>query len=339
MLNTRCPALRVRLLVAPLGLALLAAAGPVAAQTLKEPALEALYVADKGDELQRAALQRLAAAADDGQAVLALALAALQRDEVATRVPALARAQACAEKQPRSAPCQYAYGVLLGVQAMSEGLMKAARSAGVVREALTAAHDLEPNWYPARSALLEFHLVAPGFMGGSAAKAAELARTAARTEQAQALQARVAMQDKRFEAAVASFAALPAALDHALAADVRGWSEQAGLGLVNAGQPAKALALFERLARENPGESAGAYGLARVKGEMGEWAEALRLYEKAAGLKGASEKPMAYRIGIAHQQLGNTEQAKASLNRFVAAGKGQKLALEDARKRLAQLGG
>lgn len=114
---------------------------------------------------------------------------------------------------------------------------------------------------------------------------------------------------------------------------------QTGLGLVNAGQGPKAEPLFQRLMRDRPQDVAGAYGLARVRGQAGAWAEALRLYESATTLKGADEMPMAYRIGIAQQELGRSEAAKASFTAFIAAGKGQKASLEDARKRLAQLGG
>ena len=314
-------------------------AASASAQTLKDPALEALYVADKAIELQRAAQQRLATQPDDAQAVLALALAALDRNDAPARTQALERAEACAQKQPKAAACRYAHGVLLGIQAMSEGLMKAARSAGTVKEALQAAHELEPAWYPARSSLIEFYLAAPGCMGGSASKAAELARGAPRPEQVAALQARVAMQDKRFDAALAALSALPPGLEHALASDVQGWGVQAGLGAVNAGQAAQAQPFFERMMRDRPGHAAGAYGLARARGEQGDWAGALRLYEQAQGLKGATDYPMAYRLGIALQQLGRNDEAKAAYKRFVTAGKGQKASLDDARKRLEQLGG
>ena len=325
-------------LCSALTLALVCASLPLAAQTLKDPALEALYVAERSDELHRVALQRLASQPDDAQAVLALALAVLDRDDPAARSKALERAQACAEKQPRAAPCHYAHGVLLGLQAASEGMMKMARSAGTVKEALTTAHEIDPGWYPARSALMEFHHVAPAMMGGSSSKAAELARTAPRPEQVSALQARLAMVDKRFDTALQALLALLGTPDPALLADVRGWGVQAGLGAVNAGQSAKAQPFFERLVRDRPAEAAGVYGLARVRGELGDWAESLRLYEAAAGLKGASAWPIVYRLGIAQQQLGKADAAKASFTRFIAAGKGQKASLEDARKRLEQLG-
>ena len=308
------------------------------AQTLKDPALEALYVAERSEELQHAAAQRLATRPDDTQAVLALTLASLQRDDAGARAQALTHARACAEKPGPAQACLYAHGVLLGIQSMSEGLGKALRSAGAVRDALVAAHEADPAWYPARSALVEFYLAAPGLLGGSSTRAGELARMAPQSAQAAALKARIALQEKRFEAALQDLQGLPSGLEFALAADVRGWGTQAGLGLVNAGQAAKALPFFERLLREQPGQAHGPYGLARVRGEQGDWAEALRLYELCAGLKGASAWPLDYRIGIAQQRLGRTEAAKASLQRFVVAGKGQKASLEDARKRLEQLG-
>ncbi len=319
--------------------ALAAWAPSVQAQTFKDAALEALYQADKTDELQRVAQQRLATQPDDAQAVLALVLAALQKDDAGARGKALERAQACAHKQPQSAPCQYGYGVLLGLQAMSDGMVKAARSASTVKAALAAAHEADPAWYPARSALLEFYLMAPGFMGGNTDKAVELARTAPRPEQVTTLQGRLAMQDKKFDVALNAFAALPVAIDPALQPDLRGWSMQAGLGAVSTGQAAKAQSAFERLVRERPGHADGVYGLARVRGELGDWAESLRLYERAATLQGAVHWPVAYRMGIALHKLGRVDEAKAAFQRFISAGKGQKQSLEDARKRLEQLGG
>jgi tetratricopeptide (TPR) repeat protein len=310
------------------------------AQMLQEPTLETLYQAERNDELQRAARQRLSTQPDDAQAVLALALVALQGGSPpALRREALDLAQGCATRQPTATPCRYAHGVLLGVQAMSEGMFAAARSAGTVREALQAAHEQQPAWYPARSAFFEFHLMAPGLMGGSRAKADELAKAAPTPEQRKALQARALLQDKQHEAALAALLALPATLEPTLADDVRAWGVQAGLALVNAGGSAKAVPMFERVMREKPGHAGGPYALARAKGELGDWPEALRLLEQAATLKGAEDWPMAYRIGIAQQQLGRTDAARASFKRFVDAGKGQKASLEDARKRLKELGG
>lgn len=309
------------------------------AQMLKDPALEALYVTDKTDELQRVAQQRLAAQAEDAQAVLALTLAALDKDDASARLAVLPRARTCVDKQPKSAACQYSLGVLLGLQAASEGMFKAARSIGTVKDALTAAHEADPAWYPARSALLEFHLVVPGLLGGSRSQAEELARSAPRPEQVAALQARLALQEELFQPALSKLSALPPISDAALQDDVHSWGSRAGLALVNRKEAAKAQAWFERVVRERPGRALGPYGLARVRGEQGDWAEAQRLLEGAQGLKGAGQWPVLYRLGIAQQQLGKLDAAKASYKTFLAANKGPKPALEDARKRLDQLGG
>jgi tetratricopeptide (TPR) repeat protein len=327
-------------LLPAVGLLVAACSAPaVHAQVFKDPALQALYAAEKTDELQRVAQQRVATQADDAQAVLALALTALNREDAPARQTVLKRAEACIDKQPKAAPCHYALGVVLGVQALSEGMFKAARSAGTVREALVTAQTLEPAWYPARAALLEFYVQAPGMMGGSTSKAAELAKTAPSPEQARALEARLAMSERKFDVALQLLNTLPGNLEPALADDVHAWAVQCGLGMVNLGQAAKAQPAMEKLVRDQAERAGPVYALARVRGELGAHEEALKLYEQAATLKGAPDWPIAYRAGIAQQQLGQKEAAKASFTRFVSAGKGQKASLEDARKRLEQLGG
>ena len=308
------------------------------AQTFKDPALEALLSADRFDELQRVSAARVATQPDDAQAVLGLALAALERDDAAARLAAIKRAEACIDKQPKAAPCHYALGATLGVQALSEGMMKMARSLGSVKEALTQAHTLEPDWYAARSALIEFHLLAPGMMGGSASKAAELARTAPRLGQAKALEARVALADKKFDVAMLGLQALPADTEPAVLSDARGWAVQAGMGMVNSGQASKAQPHFERLMREQADAAGPCYGLARARGEQGAPEDALKFYEQAQRLKGAGQWPLLYRIGMSQQQLGRKEDAKASLKKYVALGKGPAGLLSDARKRLEELG-
>jgi tetratricopeptide (TPR) repeat protein len=309
------------------------------AQMFKDAALETLHLAGKSSELQRLATQRVAAQADDVQAVLALAVTALAGSDATARQSALARAEGCVQRLPQAAPCHYALGTVLGVQAMSEGMLKAARSAGTVKTALMQAQSLEPGWYPARSALVEFYLMAPGMMGGSTSKAAELAASAPVPEQVRALQARVALQDGKAEIALTSLTSLLAVADTELADDVRQWGAQAAFNLLNNGQAPKAGAYFERLSKERPGQATGPYGLARVRTEAGAFEEAIKLFELSATLKGAETLPIEYRKGIALQQAGRSDAAKSAFKTFVAAGKGQKSSLEDARKRLEQLGG
>jgi tetratricopeptide (TPR) repeat protein len=333
------PLTSLRLPVLAAVVAALPAAPLAQAQTLSEPALEALYLADRTEELRRAVQPRVAARADDEQAVLGLALVALGGDDAAARKAAIAAAEACIEKAARSAACQWSLGTVAGIQAMSEGMMAAARSLGRVRDALVEAHRLAPAWWPARSSLAQFYLMAPGMLGGSAAKAEALGTSAPTPEGQKALAARMAIHREQNEAALAALAAHRPGADAALDADVRGWGRQAAFALVNGGQPAKARAWFEQQLRERPGDALPAFGLARVLAETGQPQEALALYERAARGRGAAELPIAYRVGIAQQQAGQPEAAKASFRSYLAAGKGSKRTLDDARKRLDELGG
>lgn len=307
------------------------------AQTFKDPALETLYVAERFEDLQKAATPRVQARADDDQAVLALAMASLGRNDANARRDAIARAEACVAAAPKAAPCQYAHGVVLGIQAMNEGMIKAARSAGTIREALVAAHELDPAWYPARSALIDFYLVAPGMMGGSSTKAAELARSAPKPEIGQALQARVLLGDGKAEQALAVLVALPAALEPALAEDVLSWGMQSTAKLIKDGTPNAALPWLERVQREQPAQAAAPYGIARVRAETGAHEDAVKLYERAATLKGADTWPIAYRLGISLQALGKNDAARAAFEKALAATKGPTFFRDDAKKRLAQV--
>lgn len=347
-----CQALRRTLLLATL----LLGGTALHAQTFTDATFESLYTSERHVELERSATTRLASKPDDGQAVLALALTALNsspanlgvgRDEATRRKAAMASAEACVEKNAKAAECHYALGVLLGVQAMSEGMLKAATSVGRVRGALQEAHSLLPGWYAARSALMEFHLQAPGLAGGSRAKAAELAKTAPMPAQAKVLQARVLATDDKEEQALRAFTDHKSGADSAVDEDVRGWGNAAAFGLLNkaaaqsladrAQSLAVAHAWFERARQERPEASTAVYGLARSLAEAGQHAEALAHYERSAKLKGADILPIDYRSAISLQALGRKDAARAALQRFVSTGKGSKRALDDAKKRLEQL--
>lgn len=319
-------------------LALTCAVVPTQAQMFKDTALDALYAAERFDEIGRVGTQRLVARADDVQALLAAAVGALRGNDAARREAVIVQAEACVQRQPQAAVCHYALGAVLGVHAASAGMMKLAASVGRVKGALQEALALEPQWYAARSAVVEFYALAPGLVGGSIDKAQETARGAPRPEQVRALQARVALQEGPPEAALAALSAIQPGNDSALANDITAWSRAAAFALVNDKQPEKARAYFERAAREQPELAVAPYGLGRVYSDTGAPAEAVKQFELAARLRGAAELPIAYRAGIAQQALGQKEAARESLQRFVAAGRGSKGHLDDAKKRLEQLG-
>lgn len=329
--------MRLPIRYAPIFL-LLAAGLPVQAQMFKDSALDALYAAERFDDIGRAGTQRLAARADDQQALLAVAIGALRSNDAPRRETAIAQAEACVQRQPQAAVCHYALGAVLGIHAASEGMMKLASSVGRVKGALQEALALDPQWYAARSAVVEFYALAPGIVGGSIAKAQETARGAPRPEQVRALQARIALQEGQTEQALQALMAVSTGNDSALAADVNAWARAAAFALLNEKQPEKARAYFERALREQPELAVAPYGLGRVLSDTGAPAEALKQFDTAARLRGAAELPIAYRAGIAQQALGQKDAARESFKHYVAVGKGPKANLDDAKKRLAQLG-
>ncbi len=316
---------------------------PVQAQMFEEPTLNAAYRAAQWPVLAQAEA-RLAAAPDDAQAVLAVALAAVQTNDAGRRRSAISHAQTCIERQPQAAPCHYALGVTLGVQAMSEGMLKMAGNAGRVRGALMKALELAPGWFAARSAAVEFYLLAPGLLGGSEQRAAELAAAAPQGAQVQALRARVLLQQRSADAAEQALqllaplgSATAAASD--LAEDVNGLRQAATVLLVNERRFDTARPHVERMLREQPDEAMGPYMMGRLLSESGDHAQGLPQFEASARLRGADQLPIDYRSGIALQALGREAAARAALKRFVDRGKGNSKSLADARDRLGRLGG
>lgn len=334
-------ALVARKMIKPLStlgllLTALCAASAAQAQVFKEPALEALLLNDNYTELARLGAARAAVDASDDQAVLALALAALRSNAPAQRQMALERAQQCVERMPKAAACHYAWGAVLGVQAMSEGLMKMAGSVGRIKDELRTASALEPAWFPARGAVVEFYLQAPGLVGGSVSTAKEMALAAPKPEQVTALQGRLALHDKQFEQALKVLGSLQLDPNTSLARDVRQWQLSAAMSLLNDGQTERVRPTLERLMRERA-DALGLWGMARLHAATGAHEQALQLLDKLAPLPGADRLPLDYRRGVSQQALGQLEAAKAAFQRFVAKGSSAKSLVDDAKQRLDNL--
>jgi len=310
------------------------------AQTFSDPQWEALLEAGKVDELGRLAQARLHTQPTDPQATLAVGLAAMGDKDDARLEAAVKQAERCVQAQPNSAVCHYALGSVLGTQAMRGGMLKAMRLVGSVKGALTKAVELDPLHADAREALLQFYLAAPGVAGGSVDKAREVAQQAQarQPELTKLLLARVAMHEKQWDQAEQLLAGVRAGDDKNLQAGLReGWGAL-GAQWMQQKQPARAKPVFERLQREHAAYAIGAYGLGRALLELGAADEALAQLERARPLKGADRFPIDYRVALAWLQKGDKGRAKPLLERFVSAGKGHPANLEDARKRLAELG-
>jgi flavodoxin len=327
-----------------LTLVLLAWVSPMAhAQMFKEADLQSAYatekLADRNAVMNKRAAERLAAKADDAQALLALAIAAGSEPKADKQEAVINQLESCRERLPVAAECHYGYGLLLGIHAMQQGMLKAMTSAGKIREAFARAVELEPAWFPARSALVEFYVQAPAVAGGGTGKARDTAKAAPKPEHTRVLEARIALADKKHDQALSLLAAHRDGGDSELNDAARGAVTAVGFEWLNDGKADKAKPVFERLAKEWPERAVGIYGLGRTATDLGQAAEAVKLLEQSAKLKGADTLPIDYRLGLAQLAQGDKDAAKAAFKRFVASkGSWSKRNLDDAKKKLEELG-
>jgi len=321
-----------------LSLALIASAAH--AQVLKDPQWQAWLDSGRTAELTQAAQARLGTQPEDAQAAVALALAAVDEGQPARLDAVLKPVQACADKQPAQAICFYALGTVQGVQAMTGGMMAGMRLASKVKDNLSRAVELDPMLFEARQALSQFYLVAPGIAGGSVSMAKELASAAQarQPEHAKLLRAQIALQDKQWLEAERELQSVRPGDDKLLAIEVRQSWAQLGTAYFGDKQFPKARGVFEQLMRDAPTQALGPYGMARVMTETAQPDEAIKLLERARALEGADRLPIDHRLGIALLAKGDKPAAKLALERFVASKKPNPRNLEDAKKRLAELG-
>ncbi|MBW8894074.1 MAG: tetratricopeptide repeat protein [Burkholderiales bacterium] len=222
---------------------------------------------------------------------------------------------------------------------MTASVFKMPGLASKTKDQFVKAVELDPALFEARSGLTQFYLMAPGFAGGSAAKARELAAEVQprQPEQAKLLRALVAMNDKDWTSAERELGSVKAGDDHTVARELRGDWMRLGFEFMEQKNLAKARAIFEALQRDYPAHAAGPYGLGRVLTEQGQPEEAIKSLERARTLEGAERLPIDQRLGQALLAKGDKAGAKMALERFVQNKRANPRNVEDAKKTLASL--
>ena len=318
----------------PLALAL--CAGVAQAELLKDAQWQAWLDTGKTADLARAAQARAKAQPDDDQAAVALAMAAVDDNDAARLEASLPALQACADKRPQ-AICSYALGRVYGQQAMTASVFKMPGLASKTKEQFVKAVELDPTLFEARSGLTQFYLMAPGFAGGSATKAKELAADVQprQPEQAKLLRALLALNDKDWPGAERELSSVKAGDDRTIARELRGNWTRLGFEVMEQKNLPKARSIFENLQRDYPAHAAGPYGLGRVLLEMGQPDEAIKALDRARALEGAERLPIDHRLGQALIAKGDKVAAKAALERFVQNKRANPRNVDEARKLLA----
>jgi Tfp pilus assembly protein PilF len=96
--------------------------------------------------------------------------AALMRNDAETAANLLEKAVA---QTPNSAEAHYLLGSAYGTQAEKASIFRAPGLAKKTKAEFERAVQLDPNHYEARMGLIQYYIVAPGFMGGDEKKAFE----------------------------------------------------------------------------------------------------------------------------------------------------------------------
>jgi hypothetical protein len=319
------------------GLGGLVAAGPAAAQSLTEPAWRAAFDGHREAELERLLNDRLTAAPADPAAWSALVRLARTSTDPARRKSLHARIDGCVQDHPELAACVFGAGALTWQEAGSVGL---AVKGGRIRDALWRALEIDPTYAAARTSLVQFYLEAGRLAGGSVEKAGEVvtATPPSQAPLARLLGAMVDLHEGRLDAASVTLETPPPAGDRDAADLSRQLRGQLADAWIARKDLAKARALQEALAKEEPTSSARRLDLVRTLVSLKDYDAA------AAQLDGMSRFPdratlaLDYRLGVVWQAKGDEGRARAAFMRFLAAsGTKDPVQLDDALSRIAEM--
>lgn len=219
--------------------------------------------------LAAAAEQRLRANPNDARANYWMAMAKFQYQDYDG-------AQALAEKavalEPKNADHHYLLGIIYGRQAERANIFRQPGLVGRFKREVEQAIALDPRHINARNALIDFHLQAPGIVGGDKKKAYQYAEEILKIDAARGwlAKARIARREKQSEQ-------LEALYLKAVEANPKSYGARMALaGFYAAGANAK-LELAEKHAREAlamDGARAGAYAqLASLYAQQKRWSE------------------------------------------------------------------
>ena len=313
-----------------------------AAQAGAQPVANAQWNADMAAgryaQVERADTAKINANPDDIDAHAALVRSALALNDGLKRDAALKVMDACVARVPRSAVCHYGVGSLLGAQAISKDVVKAAMGMSKSREASKPSLELDTPMFAERSALTKFYLLAPGLAGGKVSKAGALAQTAAALHpyHADILMAIYLLHEGQLDDAELQLNALKSGVDVELNEEAGQQCARLAFERLKKKSPANAQATFEGFIAERHQLARSHYGLGHIYGETADWDPAVAPFTAVSSLQGVADLTNDYRLGTAQQAKGSRESRRVAFARFVAVGKDNPKHLEDAQKRVVK---
>lgn len=231
---------------------------------------------------------------------------------------------------PRDARSHHWLGRAYSRQAVRAGKLKQAMLAGKIRGEFEAAVSLAPDNVEARSDLLQYYVVAPGFMGGSVDKARVQAKEIARRNPLRGRLAHAVLHERAHDSAGAEkeyLAAVADSPDSAVAYYALGNMYQ------RTARYGEAVALYDRLLARQPAAKAVRYYIGRTSSLSGldleRGARELRAY--IASVPGPEDPSLAsahYRLGLVLERRGDRAAARHEFEETLRLDRGQREAKE-----------
>jgi tetratricopeptide (TPR) repeat protein len=312
----------------------------LASQAASAGEYHALMKAKKFTEVERAASAKLAQEPGNAAAMAARTEAILATGSEERIPEAVKQAEQCVAAQAGSALCHLALGKALGSKAMHGGMMSAMGYAGTIRDSFKKAVELEPRNLDARFSLLQFYMMAPGFMGGGTSKAEALtAQTVALNPEAgKLMQATLDMGDGKLAKAEAAAVAVRAGTDEDLLDQQEDTLVSIGMKYLADKKFADAERELRDTAKRFPDSDNAAYGIARSQQEQGKHREALAGLEQV--LVKVPKAHVHYRMAQSLQALGDKLKASAAYEKALSFKSGlSKKFRSDAEEQLKALKG
>jgi tetratricopeptide (TPR) repeat protein len=308
---------------------------PAQAAWLRDDHLQRLWEQGRRDDLHLVTQSLKSPDAYAAQAMLANDMndkAAIER--------ALGLAEACVQQHPEAANCHFVLGTVLSTKAIQGGMLQAMRLGGRVFGAWETAIRLDPTLFEARLILQQTYLLLPSMAGGSVpkAEALEAAVRQSQPEVAKLLRANLAAKKDRWDEVERELLSVQWGNDLSFHGQVLTSWQALLRHWLKTNEHARARQRMEQLMQVAPQSAVPVFSMGRVAADEGKPEEAIRWFERARGLMGAHSLPIDYRQGLAYLDLGDKERARALLQRFVQTPRVPTNNLNDAKKRLKELG-
>jgi tetratricopeptide (TPR) repeat protein len=289
-----------------------------AAQTASAHEFSPLLRAKKYTEADKAATARLAADANNADALMTKAHLILIEGKESRLDEGIKLAEQCVAAHPKNSECYEMRGNVMGTKAQKAGVLAAIGYIGTIKDSFKKAVELDPNNFGARASLLQFYLQAPLMVGGGLGKAKDFVVETRKVDAVAAalLQATIELSEKDFDHAAATALSVDAGANVAFQGKQRNVLTSVGHAMVSDKKYAEAEKIFREIIKRYAESPHGYFGLGLTLQEAGKAKEALPWLEKTNSIE--TSAVAFYRIGKSWQAFGDKTKAISAYEKSLA---------------------